>query len=117
LQGEEAKSAYEVSAGPDGMPHMTHQTLSSPYVQGTLEAVRRADILVGTREVEFRLLRVPFLFFVGAWLAPDDISGDDTIIPIAPSPGGIEEMVPVSVSHLIDRLRRLPAQPHGSFLG
>jgi hypothetical protein len=84
--GDRAVGAYEVSAGPDGTPQLTHRTLNSPYLMGTLEALAVAERLASGHEREFRLLRVPFLHLVAAWPHDPTCPESDRVVPILPNP-------------------------------
>ena len=63
-----ATNAYEISAGPDGMPQINSTMVSGPDLQSTLDLIERCERLAGDRSFEFRLLRAPFLHLTFAWL-------------------------------------------------
>jgi len=63
-----ATNAYEVSAGPDGMPEISSTTVEGPALKATIELIEQAERVCGNRSLEFRLLRAPFLHMFVAWL-------------------------------------------------
>jgi hypothetical protein len=86
IADDEAIGACEISAGPDGTPHLTHRMVESPYLAGTLDALTRLERAGEGLDAEFRLLRVPFLPLVAGWLFDRDGRGGDLLSPISPMP-------------------------------
>lgn len=72
-------NAYEISAGPDGMPEISSTTVEGPALQATIELIEQAERLCGNRSLEFRLLRAPFLHMFVAWLHGED--DNDIFLP------------------------------------
>lgn len=105
--GDCAVGACEVSAGPDGTPSVTHRTVESPYLQGTFEALASLENAIGNRETEFRLLRVPFLPLVAAWLYDRGGTEGDLLAPIAPMPDALTRMAIWTPAELIAALATL----------
>lgn len=59
-----------------------------PYVQSTAAAIDELERLpaVAERDYELRILKVPALYLVAAWLAGDE----SVLVPLAPAPSFIE---------------------------
>jgi hypothetical protein len=91
-----ATGAYEVSAGPDGMPHVSHRVLEAAFLEGATQVIAEAERIAGNRNYEFRLLRAPYLHLAAAWLhAPHRAEHwkgianggeSDLVLPIDPYP-------------------------------
>lgn len=90
VSGTAVVSAYEVAAGPDGMPQVSHRNVEGGYLRGAVDAVENAERVAADRTFEFRLLRVPFLHLAAVWLHDPNATGSDLILPMAPYPEPFE---------------------------
>jgi hypothetical protein len=61
-----------------------------PQVEGTADAVKRAEVQDNIDDAEVRLLRASPLYFVALWLHAD--SGDDRFVPLPPTPDGVKAL-------------------------
>jgi hypothetical protein len=92
-----------------------------PFVASTEAAVGLADGLAETRErpYELRLLHVPALYTMALWLHGD--GDDDLLIPLSPSPVGIEADRAYPADELLailaDRAAQIPQMEPGDTRG
>jgi hypothetical protein len=77
-----------------------------PFVAGTAETLRVAE-RANLPSAEVRLLEVPALYLVALWLQHRDGA---TLIPIAPTPSGIEANRSYPTRELLDLLRKRARQ-------
>jgi hypothetical protein len=79
----------ETVARADGS-HAIGQVNYGPFVVGTDRAWRTVENLDLEPPDELRLLHVPALYLVALWLSHAADPARDTLVPIAPTPSGIE---------------------------
>jgi hypothetical protein len=75
-----------------------------PFVAGTTEALPAAQAAARASDAELRVLHIPALYVQALWLHTET-EEEDTLIPIAPTPPGIEAIRPYSASELLGELR------------
>jgi hypothetical protein len=86
-QGGEVLAAVETLEEQDGR-HVLSQVSYGPFVAGTVEALRAAARFSADADANVRLLHIPALYVMAVWLLRAD--GSSALIPIAPTPTGIE---------------------------
>jgi hypothetical protein len=81
-------ASAETLASQGGGEQFSHFN-SGPFVASTATALEAAEGLVEIRDgsYEMRLLHVPALYTMALWLHGD---GNDVLVPLAPSPDGVE---------------------------
>ena len=108
LRGEDAVASATVGTldgnGPPGFSHVTQ----GPFVEATLEALRRAEALDEVRggDFELRLLDVPALYLRALWLhGPRDL-----LLPLPPAPEPLEAYRPYGEDEVVAALRERAAE-------
>jgi hypothetical protein len=108
LKGDNAYAAAEVTIDEDGKVGDFSYVDRGPFAENIVAAVELAEITETARggDYELRLLSVPALYLVALWLH----GTDDLILPLAPTPGGLEaervyteEQVLSELEELIER--------------
>ncbi len=79
-----------------------------PFVKGTSDALATAAALPGTVASHERVLAVPALGFVAAWV--DQPDGTSLLVPVSPAPTGVEAGRAYPADELLAVLRRLAAE-------
>lgn len=85
-----------------------------PFVGGTVDALAAAEPLAAKSDYELRVLHVPALYVMALWLKPVNAGdGEGILIPLAPTPTGIESARAYPASELLvtlaQRARAVPA--------
>ena len=110
-QGDEVVASAATSATRAGDEQFSHFN-QGPFVASTTVALATANGLPETqdRSFELRLLNVPALFTMALWLHAD--GDNDVLIPLNPSPDGIESNRPYSADVLLrllaEKARQIP---------
>jgi hypothetical protein len=103
MEGDRPILAAELQ-DPDGEGGFT--ATEGPYTETTAQAVSDIETwpTVANGEYELRMLRLPALYLMALWLK--DYEGQsDLIVPIAPTPSGLEPGVPYTEHELFAALR------------
>ncbi|MGW1008406.1 hypothetical protein [Streptomyces sp. NPDC002520] len=104
---------------PEGV-HSVAQVNYGPFVSGILEALEVAEHAEGGADAELRLLQVPALHLLAIWLHRG-ASGQDRLVPAAPSPTGIEANhdypATALLTELTARARTTPERAGDGILG
>jgi hypothetical protein len=108
LDGDTARAAVEIIVNDDGAVEGFSHVDEGPFVESMVAGMTFAEEFEASRraDYELRLLSVPSLYLVALWLHGDD----DVLVPLAPTPGGLdtqhaytEEEILSSLSDLIER--------------
>jgi len=75
-----------------------------PFVAGTVEALSVAHREAAEKQADVRVLYVPALYLQALWLHTEG-SDEDTLVPVAPAPPGIEVDRAYPESALLEELR------------
>ncbi len=88
-QHDDVVASAETVATRGGDAQFSHFN-RGPFVASTAAALERVEGLAGARDesYELRLLHVPALYTMAVWLHDD--GDNDILVPIAPTPDGIE---------------------------
>jgi hypothetical protein len=87
-----AVAAAELRTDDNGTSWQFDQVNAGPFVQATVDTLTQAETELGSEDASFnvRLLRIPGLYIMAVWLAPQDSKDTDRIIAINPAPDYIE---------------------------
>lgn len=108
LDGDTARAAVEITVNDDGSVEGFSHVDEGPFVESMVAGVTFAEEFEASRggDYELRLLSVPSLYLIALWLH----GADDLLVPLAPTPGGLdtqhaytEEEILSSLSDLIQR--------------
>lgn len=91
---------------PDRKPEFA-QVNEGPMVQGIVSGIHAANSeeTIARGEYEVRLLVIPALYVAALWLV-DIVSGNDKIIPIAPTLSGFKIDEPIPVNEFLSIIQR-----------
>lgn len=104
ISGDQAVATATVGTGQGTGMEFSHVT-QGPFVEATVEGLRRAEALdeVASGDYELRLLDVPALYLRALWLHGQGGEGE-MLIPLPPSPDGIEPYRAYSEPELVGAL-------------
>lgn len=97
--GTETVGLAETVPEPDGA-HTFAQMNYGPFAAGTADAFQAAED-TGT-DADVRLLHIPALHLIALWLHRE--GADDSLVPVAPAPDGIEPNREIPATVLLTRL-------------
>ena len=115
LDGNTARAAVEIIANDDGAVEGFSHVDEGPFVKSMVEGLTFAEEFEASRggDYELRMVSIPSLYLIALWLH----GADDVLVPLAPTPGGLdtqhaytEEEILSSLSDLIER-RKVIADP------
>jgi len=103
--------------------HAFAQLNYGPFVPGTAEALGVAEQYAARDDADVRFLHVPALYLQAVWLhgRSQTSERDDTLVPVAPTPPGIEANRAYPVRELLgllqERARSVPVMTEGDTRG
>lgn len=105
IRGDQAVATATVGTGEGGAAMEFSHVTQGPFVEATVEGLRRAEALdeVASGDYELRLLDVPALYLRALWLHGENGEGE-MLIPLPPSPDGIEPYRAYSEPELVGAL-------------
>jgi hypothetical protein len=103
LEGDNAVASAELGDPDAGTGFIATE---GPFVEETAAAVASAEQMpeVVAGDYELRLLRIPSAYLMALWLK-DRLGETDLLIPLAPTPPGLEPRVRYSPAELFELLR------------
>lgn len=105
IRGDQAVATATVDTGPGSAEMRFSHVTQGPFVEATLEGLRRAEALdeVASGDYELRLLDVPAMYLRALWLHGENGEGE-MLIPLPPAPDGIEPYRAYSEPELVGAL-------------
>ncbi len=99
---ERVVASAETAMRPNGSHEFSHLN-EGPFVMGTVRALSVAEAIGDSQDCQVRVLSVPALYFMSLWLSPANATSSeaDVLIPIAPTPQGIEANRSYTASELL----------------
>lgn len=105
IRGDQAVATATVGTGEGGAGMEFSHVTQGPFVEATVEGLRRAEALdeVASGDYELRLLDVPAMYLRALWLHGENGEGE-MLIPLPPAPDGIEPYRAYSEPELVAAL-------------
>lgn len=119
-QGDQIVASAETVANTAGGAQFSHFN-SGPFVESTATAIATAAGLAQTKDMQYeqRLLHIPALYTMALWLHSN--GDNDLLIPLAPTPDGIEPNRAYPAEELLgilsDKARQIPQMEPGDRRG
>ncbi len=87
-----AVATAELRTDDNGTSWQFDNVNAGPFVQATVDTLTQAETELGSEDISFdvRLLRIPALYIMAVWLAPQNPVDTDRIIAMNPVPDYIE---------------------------